>query len=161
MTTQNANELVRDLLSAGRIDEVVALFRRLGPAAGADLLAAAPYEDQQTIFRALPVDLAAKIVSQFPYYHEYVLLHSRPVKEMRSIVDSIDPAERLRFLDELPEEAWQRLMSELAPTTTETSGEETEAQGAAAAPGTRPVAAVEYIIEANGVEKSFQQPDGK
>jgi hypothetical protein len=84
------------------------------------LLAKAPYEDQQTIFRALPVDLAAKIVSQFPDYHEYVLLHSRPIKEMCTIVDSIDPAEKLRFLDELPDEAWQRLMSELAATTTET-----------------------------------------
>jgi len=161
MTTKNTNETIRNLLATGRLNEVVDLFRRVGPAAAADVLAQAPYEDQQTIFRALPVDLAAKIVSQFPYYHEYVLLHSRPVKELRAIVDSIDPAERIRFLDELPEEAWQRLMNELAASSGEAPGEDTTAQPAAVLPGTRPAPAVEYIIEAKGVEKSFEQPDGK
>jgi NitT/TauT family transport system ATP-binding protein len=161
MMAQNPNELVRDLVSADRMDEVVALFRRIGPAAAADVLAKTPYEDQQTIFRALPVELAAQIVSQFPYYHEYVLLHSRPVKELRAIVNSIDPADRLRFLDELPEEAWQRLMNELAASPSEAPSEEAAAQAAAVPAATRPAPAVEYIIEAKGVEKSFEQPDGK
>ena len=160
MMAQNSNETIRDLVSVGRVDDVVALFRRLGPTAAADLLAKAPYEDQQTIFRALPVDLAARIVSQFPYYHEYVLLHSRPVKELRAIVDSIDPAERLRFLDELPEEAWQRLMNELAASETQAPSEESTGQPTPV-PAPRPAPIVEYIIEAKGVEKSFEQPDGK
>lgn len=111
--SRNTIEEVRGLLAAGRVNDVVGLVRKLGPAGAADVLAKAPYEDQQTIFRALPVDLAAVVVSQFPYYHEYVLLHSRPLKDIRAIVDTIDPTERVRFLDELPEEAWQRLMDEL------------------------------------------------
>ena len=98
--SQNANETIRELLAAGRMDEVVTLLRKLEPAAAAEVLAKAPYEDQQRIFRSLPVDLAAAIVSYFPYYHEYVLLHTRSTKEIRAIIDSIDPAERLRFFDE-------------------------------------------------------------
>ena len=160
--SQNANETIQELLAAGRMDEVVTLLRKLEPAVAAEVLAKAPYEDQQRIFRSLPVDLAAAIVSYFPYYHEYVLLHTRPTKEIRAIIDTIDPAERLRFLDELPEEAWQRLMDEISEATVELSVEEPLPQ--------RPLeistvaqatAAPEYIIEAKGVEKRFLQPDGR
>jgi NitT/TauT family transport system ATP-binding protein len=160
MMSRDHNDIVRELLAAGQIGEVVSFLRKLGAERAAEVLAKAPYEDQQTIFRALPVDLAARIVSQFPYYHEYVLLHSRPVKELRAIVDSIDPADRLRFLDELPEEAWQRLMNELAASETQAPSEESTGRPATL-PAPRPAPIVEYIIEAKGVEKSFEQPDGK
>ena len=33
---------------------------------------------------------------------------------MRALVDKISPDDRMRFFDELPEEAWQRLMDELS-----------------------------------------------
>ena len=33
---------------------------------------------------------------------------------MRALVDKIHPDDRMHFFDELPEEAWQRLMDELA-----------------------------------------------
>ncbi len=159
--TQNTMDSVRGFLAAGRIDEVVGLLRKLGPEGAAEVLAKAPYEDQQTIFRALPVDLAAAVVSHFPYYHEYVLLHSRPVKDIRAIVDTIAPAERLRFLDELPEEAWQRLMDELSGKATEAAADEAVVPAPSVPPSQRPVAALEYIIEGKGIEKKFQQPDGK
>ncbi len=159
--SQNTNEAVRELLTAGRMDEMVALLRRLRPEAAADVLAKAPYEDQQAVFRAIPIDLAAAIVSHFPYYHEYVLLHSRPTKEIRAIIESIDPAERMRFLDELPEEAWQRLMDELAGTAVETQVPPEPAQVREAPVALKPAPSVEHIIEARGVEKRFQQPDGR
>jgi NitT/TauT family transport system ATP-binding protein len=159
--SQNTNEAVRELLTAGRMDEVVALLRRLRPQAAANVLAKAPYEDQQAVFRAIPIDLAAAIVSHFPYYHEYVLLHSRPTKEIRAIIESIDPAERMRFLDELPEEAWQRLMDELAGTAVETQVPPEPAQVREAPVALKPAPSVEHIIEARAVEKRFQQPDGR
>src|SRR5215467_1842467 len=159
--SQNANEVVRELLTAGRINDVVMLLRKLDLPTAAEVLAKAPYEDQRAIFRALPIDLAAAIVSRFPYYHEYVLLHSRPTKEIRAIIDTIDPAERMRFLDELPGEAWQRLMDELAGTAIEAPIESDVARVPEAAVGLRPATAVEYIIEAKDIEKWFEQPDGR
>lgn len=159
--SQNANEVVRELLTAGRMNDVVMLLQRLDPSTAADVLAKAPYEDQRAIFRALPIDLAAAIVSRFPYYHEYVLLHSRPTKEIRAIIDTIDPSERMRFLDELPEEAWQRLMDELSGTALETPIQSDVARAPEAAAGPRPVKSAEYIIEAKDIEKWFQQPDGR
>ena len=68
--SQNTNETVRELLSAGRVDDVVALLRKLDPATATQVLARVPDDDQVVIFRALPVDLAAALVSRFPYYHE-------------------------------------------------------------------------------------------
>ena len=33
---------------------------------------------------------------------------------MRALIDKINPDDRMRLFDELPEEAWQRLMDELS-----------------------------------------------
>ena len=146
-------EIIRQALSQGRADEAAGIIQQLGPGAAAEVLGALPFEQQRVLFRGVPVDFAAALVSHFPYYHEYVLLHSRPAAEMRAIVDRLDPTERMRFFDELPEEAWQRLMDELAAAPAEAP------QPAAVAPA--PAAPVrEKIIEARQVEKSFRQPDG-
>jgi NitT/TauT family transport system ATP-binding protein len=147
-------ETVRHVLSQGRPDEAAGIIQQVDPGAAAEVLAALPFEQQQALFRLLPLGFAAALVSHFPYYHEYVLLHSRPAVEMRAVVDRLDPTERIRFFDELPEEAWQRLMDELAPAPTEAP------QPAVIAPVV-PVPAAEKIIEARQVEKSFRQPDGR
>jgi len=146
-------EAVREVLSQGRAEEAAAILQRLDPVAAAGVCAALSFEQQQVLFRRLPVDFAAALVSHFPYYHAYVLLHSRPPAEMRAIVDRLDPTERMRFFDELPEEAWQRLMDELAAAPTEAP------QLPVAAP-VAPTPAAEKIIEARQVEKKFLQPDG-
>jgi hypothetical protein len=86
----------------------------------ADALNTLPFEEQQQVFQHLPVNLAGSVITHFPYYHQYVLLHSRPKEEMQAVVDLMNPDDRMRFLDELPEEAWRRFMDELsgaAPTT--------------------------------------------
>ena len=107
-------------------------------------------EDQEALFRRMPVKLAANLATAFPYYHSFVLLHVRPLAEMREIIDLMEPAARLTFFDDLPEQNWRQLMDELA------------AEGAkilepAAAPGAESGAA---IVEARRVEKSFERPGG-
>ena len=146
-------EGVRDFMTRGRVEQAVEIFRQLDPVTAAEVCEGLPFEQQQTLFRLLPVDFAAALISRFPYYHAYVLLHSIPPAEMRAVVDGLDPMERMRFFDELPEEAWQRLMDELA------AAPDVVPQPAPVAPAAR-VSAEETIIEARQVEKSFQQPDG-
>ncbi|HVP46595.1 MAG TPA: ATP-binding cassette domain-containing protein, partial [Bryobacteraceae bacterium] len=155
-----AAEKLRASVSQGKWDQAVAMVQRLDPATAADLLMRLPFEQQQILFRKMSTDFAAALVAGVPYYHAYVLLHSRPVEEMSAIVDKMNPGERLQFFDELPEEAWQRLMDELAekrpPAAPRGEGaavEELPAIGRAALP-------VEPIIEARGIEKSFERPDG-
>jgi NitT/TauT family transport system ATP-binding protein len=98
------------------------------------------------------------LISHFPYYHSYVLLHTRSLEQMRAIINSMAPDERMQFFDELPGEAWQRVMDELSGeyTPPAASAEAGEIPGALA----KPVPVAEPIAEAVQVEKSFLQPDG-
>jgi len=154
------SEKLRASVAQGKWDQALAMVERLDPAAAAELLMRLPFEQQQVLFRKMSLDFAAALVARLPYYHAYVLLHSRPVEEMSAVIDRMQPGERLQFFDELPEEAWQRLMDELAQTQPPSAPrgqgavvEEPVAVGRAAVP-------VEPIIEARGIEKSFERPDG-
>ncbi len=153
------NNRLSTIVSQARWDQAIALLRGLDADLAADALMSVPFEQQQTLFRKLPIDLAARLAGAFPYYHAYVLLHSRPRNEMNAIVDRMNPGERMHFFDELPEEAWQRLMDELgdvelkAPEVDLRPSAEMEAAREAALPA-------EPIIEARGIEKSFERPDG-
>ena len=152
---------VRDALSQGHWDHAVALLQQLDPAIAADVMMGIPFEEQRVLFRIMPDDFAAALVSHFPYYHSYVLLHTRSIESLRAIIDKMQPDERLMFFDELPEEAWQRLMDELSgeysPAAQGGEGAAAEAAGAIS----KPLPAVEPIAEAVQVEKSFLQPDGR
>ncbi len=150
---------VREALSQGNWEHAVALLQQLDPAVAADVMMEIPFEEQQVLFRIVPDDLAAALVSRFPYYHSYVLLHTRSIDDLRAIIDKMQPDERLMFFDELPEEAWQRLMDELSGEYSPTAqgGEGAEVAGAIS----KPIPAVEPITEAVQVEKSFLQPDGR
>jgi NitT/TauT family transport system ATP-binding protein len=153
---------LRNALSQERWDEAAELLRNSDPAQAAAALGELAFEEQQQLFRHLPLDLGSVVLPHLPYYDQYVLLHSRSKEEMRAIVDLLSPDARLRFLDELPEEAWQRLMDELS-----------DAPLAQITEVPRPVPKFERhpeprremkrepIIEARRVEKSYTQPDGK
>jgi len=164
LTNSQVTEKLREALSRGQRSEAALYMQQLDPAAAAGLLMTLSFDEQQILFRELQPDFAALLLPHFPYYHSYVLLHSRPADEIRSIIDRVDTADRMRFLDELPEEAWQQLMDELAAHPPTQEIEERAAPAAAMpapAPAPPPREALEPILEAKAVEKSFQQPDGR
>src|SRR5438477_10857893 len=105
---------LREMLAQGRLEHAVTGLQRLDVPAAANVLTGMRFAEQEILFRALPVDFAAKLLARLPYYDAYVLLHSRPLEELRSIIDNMDPHDRMQFFDELPEEAWQRVMEEIA-----------------------------------------------
>jgi len=145
---------LRSLLSHGNWDRALAQLERLDPVVAADLFMSIPFEEQQTLFRLMPIDFAAKLAGVFPYYHTYVLLHTRPVDDLNAIVDRMSPDTRMQFIDELPAEAWQRLMDELHTPRETAAAVVPEAPAIPAAPSEAP------IIEARHIEKRFQRPDG-
>ena len=160
MTSPLAEKL-RDAVSQAHWNEAVALLQTSEVVHAADALGNLPFEQQQSLFRHLPLDLAADVVAQFPYYHQYVLLHSLPVGEMRALVDRIDPDDRMRLFDELPEEAWQRMMDELSGALAAEPHHEPEtAHEPKPQPAQLPQPG-EIIIEGRKIEKSYTQPDGR
>jgi len=152
---------IRTLLAAGRVPAAAEALQRLAPAEAARTLIAMPFEAQEALFGALSLDFAARVVAYVPYYHAYVLLRTLPNKQMRAVIDQMAPDERDGFLDELPEETWQSLIEELSAAAPEG---EAPAGAAVAEPEVAAPAApavAEPIVEARGIEKTFQQPDGR
>jgi len=96
------------LLSQRLWANVVAILTQLDPPVAGDIFLSLPFEEQRVLFRRLPKDFAAKLVPVFPYYDAFVLLHTLPTEQMRLVMEGMNPIERLNFLDELPENAWQR-----------------------------------------------------
>jgi NitT/TauT family transport system ATP-binding protein len=153
-------EKLQEQVAQGRWQAVIEALQGVDPVSAADLILKLPYEKQRVLFGKLPVGLAARVVAYFPYYHAYVLLHARPLGEMQAVVGNMNSADRDRFLDELPEEAWQFLMNELAvPADSEAAATEVlpQAEEAPTAEQSRR----ETIIEARAIEKSFRQPEGR
>src|ERR1700693_5343982 len=151
---------LRDAVSQAHWNEAVALLQTSDAPQAAAALGVLPFDQPQPLFRHLPVDLAASVVAHFPYYHQYVLLHSLPAEDMRALVDKINPDDRMRFFDELPEEAWQRIMDELSGAVpAETSPQhKPETVRAPEPPLPQPG---ETIIEGRQIEKCYAQPDGR
>ena len=160
-------ERLRIAVSQARWNEALALLQTCDAAEAAEALGNLPFEQQQVLFRQLPLDLAAAMVAEFPYYHQYVLLHSRPAAEMRALIDKMSPDDRMRFFDDLPEEAWQRITDELSGAeSAQISGEHiAEVGGEHKVEVARVPEEASYprpaIIEAHQVEKCFAQGEGK
>ena len=153
-------EKLRASLSRGDRDQATGMLQRTDPSTAADVLMSLPFEQQQVLFRRVTPEFAATLIAALPYYHAYVLLHSRPIEEMAAIVDKMSPGQRLQFFDELPEETWQRLMDELAKAQSEQASRAGGVAVEEAPPARREAPPAKPIIEARGIEKSFERPDG-
>jgi|SRR5580704_15790538 NitT/TauT family transport system ATP-binding protein len=153
-------DILRDAVSQDRWNEAVALLQTSDAPCAAEAMDELPFDQQQSLFRHLPLDLAAALVVHFPYYHQYVLLHSRPADEMRALVDKINPDDRMRFFDELPEEAWQRIMDELSGEIPAEALAQHEPEAVRAAEP-QPPSPGEIIIEGRQIEKRYAQPEGR
>ena len=141
---------IRSMLDHGEWEQAISILERLDPVVAADVFLTLPEQDQAPLFRRLPVDLAAALTGALPYFDAYVLLVSRPPEDISGVLDRMKPGDRMQFLEELPEEAWQRLSVLLAQGGA--------AAGLIAAPAQGPPRVA--IVEAREIEKSFEHPDG-
>jgi len=153
-------EELETIVAQGRWDRAVAILNALDPTIAADVFLSLPYDEQQVLFRRLPVEFAARLAPIFPYYHTFVLLHTLPHGQMAAVVEQMNPIERLNFLDELPEGAWQQIVDELYGKPTEARAEAGRRPAVEEAPVVPRVALAEAIIEARAIEKRFNRPDG-
>ena len=149
MKRPRAEEL-ETILAQGQLDRAVAILQRLDPSVAADSLLHLSHQDQQVLFRRLPTEFVAKLLPIFPYYETFVLLHTLSTDQMSAVVGKMQPIERSMFLDELPESSWQQITQELSEQHPLANFEDQQ----------RISAPIEPIIEARGIEKSFQRPGG-
>ena len=155
--TKTRPDDIRSMLADGAWDEAIALLQRLNPVVATDVFLTLPERDQETLFRRLPLELAAALTGILPSYDAYVLLVTRPPRDISPILDRMKPGDRMQFIEELPEQAWERIRRLLS-----LSGVTEPAPAAPTAPAEEKAAAAsrEPIIVARDVEKSFERPDG-
>jgi NitT/TauT family transport system ATP-binding protein len=147
-------EELQTILDRGELDRATGILRQLDPAVAADAFMGMPWEQQQVLFRRLPIEFAAKLAPIFPYYHTFVLLRGLPGDQMSAVVGKMHPIERSTFLDELPEENWQQITRELSDLSEASVSVADGQSDLTAAPVAKP------IIEARGIAKTFQRPNG-
>src|SRR5580700_5340243 len=143
-------EELETILAQGRLDRAVAILERLDPIVAADTFLNLPHAEQQVLFGRMPAKFAAKLAPILPYYDTFVLLRTLSTDQMNAVVEKMNPIERSTFLDELPEASWQQITNELSEMQV----------GASLADERRVAPLVRPIIEARGIEKSFQRPGG-
>jgi NitT/TauT family transport system ATP-binding protein len=150
------------LLNREQWTEAISFLKGMPLPTALELFSGLADEQQQKLFRLLPPDLAARLLSGFPYYHQYILLHARPANEINQVLDQMPPDERMQFLDELPEEAWQHLVEGPRERTEKPPAPQKPAAAVSAKPAFAGEAQpAEPIIEARAIEKYFLQPDGE
>ena len=107
---------LQELIRAGKWADAVSTVEKLHPSDAASFFVQLSERHQRSLFKLLSPAAAAAVLPYLPYYDQFVLLHLRPRDEMLRIMNGMEPDDRMRLLDELPESSWQRLVEELAAT---------------------------------------------
>ena len=110
---------LQELVRAGKWGEAVAALQALHPSDAASTFSELPQRHQRSLFKLVSPVAASSFLPYLPYYEQFVLLHLRPKDEMLQIINAMEPDDRIRLLDELPESSWQTLVDELAATERE------------------------------------------
>jgi magnesium transporter len=108
---------LQELVRAEKWSEALSAFEKLHPSDAASAFSQLSQRQQRSLFKLLSASAAASLLPYLLYYDQFVLLHLRPRAEMLQIINDMEPDDRMRLLDELPEPSWQKLVDEL--TTTE------------------------------------------
>lgn len=104
---------LQELILADKWPETLKALGKLPAPDAATEFCQLSFRHQRSLFKLMPVPLAAAILPYLVYYDQFVLLHLRPHDEMLQIVNSMEPDDRMRLFDELPESSWQKLVGEL------------------------------------------------
>jgi magnesium transporter len=104
---------LQDLVRAGKWADALSAVEKLHPSDVASFFVQLSPRHQRSFFKLLSPAAAAAVLPYLPYYDQFVLLHLRTHDEMLQIVNGMEPDDRMRLLDELPESSWQKLVDEL------------------------------------------------
>ncbi len=107
---------LEELVRSGKWNEALSTLETPHPTDAAAAFSQLSQRHQRSLFKLLSPTAASAILPYLPYYDQYVLLHLRPREEMLQIINAMEPDDRMRLLDELPEATWRRLVDELSTT---------------------------------------------
>ena len=87
----------------------------LHPSDVADLLVALPSEEDAFVFRLLPKEKAGEVFSYLPTDHQEALIDALTNEQVRGVLQTMNPDDRTRLLEEMPAVVTRRLLAALSP----------------------------------------------
>jgi magnesium transporter len=87
----------------------------LHPSDVADLIVALPSEEDAFVFRMLPKEHAGQVFSYLPPDHQEELIASLTNEQVRTVLQTMNPDDRTRLLEEMPAVVTRRLIASLSP----------------------------------------------
>jgi len=87
----------------------------LHPSDVADLIVALPSEEDAFVFRLLPKEIAGEVFSYLPADHQEELIDALTNEQVRNVLQSMNPDDRTRLLEEMPAVVTRRLIAALSP----------------------------------------------
>jgi magnesium transporter len=105
---------LQELIRGEKWGEALSTLQQMHASDAASVFSELSQRHQRSLFKLLPPAAAARILPYLPYYDQYILLHLRSHDDMLQIMNSMEPDDRMRLLDELPEASWQKLVDALA-----------------------------------------------
>jgi len=87
----------------------------LHPSDVADLIVALPAEEDAFVFRLLPKEKAGEVFSYLPNDHQEELIDALTNEQVRAVLQTMNPDDRTRLLEEMPAIVTRRLIAALSP----------------------------------------------
>ena len=116
-TTQLLAPDLDELAGAGRFRELRDAVRELDPADIADLIEVLEADSAAVAFRVLPRSIMVEVFSELDQRAQELLIERLGDERAVRVVESMDPDDRARLLDELPLEVTRPILRSLDPAT--------------------------------------------
>lgn len=114
-TAQLLEPEIRELIRDGLYTELREALHLLPPADVAEILQELPPQEAAVGFRFMHRDDAAEAFAYLPSEKQEALIGALGAEASVKMVEAMDPDDRARLLDEVPEEVAQRLIASLTP----------------------------------------------
>lgn len=111
---------IQELVREGAYSELRAALHGIPPADVADIIMSLESDQAAIVFRFLPRDDAGEVFAYFPAEQQEEIVLKLGDSALR-VVEGMDPDDRVRLLDELPEGVAQKLIAKLSPEERKTT----------------------------------------
>ncbi|PVB60899.1 magnesium transporter [Labrenzia sp. 011] len=104
---------VRDMIKAGRRQQVVDLLKRWDPADVMQLLTRLRLKHARKLFQWLPANPSIKVVAELSPEFRSILMEESTLEQFRDILAGLDPEDATEILNEFPDDVADELIARL------------------------------------------------
>lgn len=109
----NALKAVRDMIKAGKRNQIVELLKRWDPIDVMQLLTRLRLKQARKLFQWLPANPSIKVVAELRPEFRSILMEESTLEQFRDILAGLDPEDAIEILNEFPDDVADELIARL------------------------------------------------